>query len=79
MIPVGTKVYSFRDHPFVVLEGTVVEHTERSIGTFHICQWFDPILNQTYRDICFEPYLTKEDADKAHTEICDLLFKHRSV
>lgn len=73
--PVGTKVYTFRDNPFVILEGIIIEHCFRK-WEYYICKFFDPILNYTYIESKFEVYLTKEAAEQAHTSICELLYKH---
>ena len=75
--PVGTKVYVFRDNPYVILEGEIIEHCFRK-WEYYICRWYDPILDHTYTESCFEVHLTKEEADQAHTTICNLLYKHRS-
>lgn len=76
-VPVGTKVYTFRDNPFTILEGTVVEHLSKHKQIFNYrCQWYDPILDWTYTECSFDVYLTAEAATKAHSRICKILFDH---
>jgi hypothetical protein len=77
LFPVGTKVFTFRDKPYLILEGKIVEHQNHELFNYR-CEWFDPILNQTYIDSCMCPCLTREKAEEGYRIISGLLLKHGS-
>jgi len=72
--PIGTKVYSFRDHPYKILVGEITEHVDSEFFNYR-CRWFDPVLNQHYTESCFAVYLTRDEAKQAHKIICAILHK----
>jgi hypothetical protein len=74
MIAIGTKVYSFLDHPFRIVEGKILDHVKGNCFNY-LCEFHDPKLNQSYFEHCFSVYLTPENAEAVYTRITELMHK----
>jgi hypothetical protein len=69
---IGTKIYSFRDNPFCIINGKIIKKSKKK--GWYVCEWYDPIIDFTYTEIDFEPMLSRKEAKKSHEIICKLLF-----
>ena len=78
--PIGTVCYDWLSDPFMAFKGEVIEHirTKTDKGPWYRIKCLDTRFDRQcyYTSLCFELYLTVEDAKKAHDEMDELMKKH---
>jgi hypothetical protein len=74
LLPIGTEVFGFLDHPFRITNGKIIEHctfpaSMKNPPFRYRVEMYDPHKDRTMTDSVFWVYLSAEEAKEAHDGI----------
>lgn len=77
LLPIGTEVFSYLDHPFRISKGTIIEHCKfpssvKNPPFRYRCKMHDPHKDDTMIESFFWVHLSEAEAKEAHDRILAL-------
>jgi hypothetical protein len=82
LLPIGTEVFSYLDHPFRISKGKIIEHCKfpssmRNPPFRYRCEMYDPHKDNTMTESFFWVHLSEAEAKEAHDKIQEIFAKHQ--